>query len=177
MKTSAVLPVSMLLGSALAVNMWRYEPRRGVDVSFKPFLKAVYTTIEDRKATTCFTDFFVPETGRLVALDFDARGAEAILATKQYILPPNGDKHFNYRPNVTSVYSDTPTQKTYDVQGILETSFDGGNCSVRYYSSYLTVLKDSYGKVRNVPHSGSLVEYNEYILNPNEPPTDIPCQA
>ncbi|KAH6693748.1 hypothetical protein F5X68DRAFT_228157 [Plectosphaerella plurivora] len=177
MKNLAVLPVTVLLGNALAVNMAGFQPGRGVELSFKPFLKAVYTAIEDPKATSSFTDFFVPETGRLAALDFDARGAEAILAIKQFILPPDGNKHFNYRPNVTSVDSNTPTQKIYDVQGILETSFDGGNCSVRYYSSRLTVLKASNGKVRNMPHSGSLVEYNEYVLNPNEPPTDIPCQA
>ncbi|KAK6206981.1 hypothetical protein QIS74_13469 [Colletotrichum tabaci] len=176
MKISEVLlPVTLLLGSALAVDMSKYQAEADVDASFKPFLEALYASAEDYKSTDTFTDFFVPESGRLIVLENTAEGPAAIVRLKQALLPTTGQKHWNHLPNVTSVYTETATQKTYDVLGLIQTRFDGGNCSAAYYSSRFTVLKDSKGNVRNQPHSGSLVAYDDYIVSPAESPTHIPC--
>ncbi|GKT56049.1 hypothetical protein ColTof4_11542 [Colletotrichum tofieldiae] len=176
MKASLVLfPLTLLWGSALGVDMSKYEATKGVDASFQPFLEALYASAEDYKSTDTFTDFFVPESGRLVVLENDAQGPAAIVKLKQALLPTTGVKHWNHLPNITSVHSETTTEKVYDVLGLIQTRFDGGNCSAAYYSSRFTVLKDSKGNVRNQPHSGSLVLYDDYIVSPAESPTHIPC--
>ncbi|KAK1985951.1 hypothetical protein LZ30DRAFT_706985 [Colletotrichum cereale] len=173
--STVVFPLTMLLGSALGVDMSKYQAEPGVDASFQPFLKALYASAEDYKSTDTFTDFFVPETGRLVVLEHDAQGAEAIVALKQSLLPTTGTKHWNHLPNVTSVYSETATEKVYNVFGLIQSIFDGGNCSAAYYSSRFTVLKDGKGTVRNQAHSGSLVLYDDYVVSPGSSPTNIPC--
>ncbi|WYZ35739.1 hypothetical protein EsH8_X_000386 [Colletotrichum jinshuiense] len=176
MKASEVLfPLTLLLGGVLGVDMSLYKAEEGVDASFEPFLQALYASAEDYTTTDTFTDFFIPETGRLVVLGNDAKGPEAIVALKQALLPTTGTKHWNHLPNVTTVYSDTATEKVYDVLGLIQSRFDGGNCSAAYYSSRFTVQKDSDGNVLNVPHSGSLAVYDDYIVFPEHSPTDIPC--
>ncbi|EFQ27309.1 hypothetical protein CGRA01v4_04369 [Colletotrichum graminicola] len=176
MKASTVVfPLTMLLGSALGVDMSKYEAEAGVEASFKPFLQALYASAEDYQSTNTFTDFFVPKTGRLIVLENNAEGAQAIVQLKQALLPTTGTKHWNHLPNITSVYSETTTEKTYNVFGLIQSIFDGGNCSAAYYSSRFTVLKDSKGNVRNQPHSGSLVAYDDYVVSPSKSPTDIPC--
>ncbi|OLN89325.1 hypothetical protein CCHL11_09006 [Colletotrichum chlorophyti] len=175
MKASQILcPITMLLGSALGVEMSKYQAQKGVDASFEPFLKALYAYAEDYKATDTFTDFFVPETGQLIVLEHQATGADAIVGLKQALLPTTGKKHWNHVPNITSVYSETATEKIYNVLGLIESRYDGGNCSAAYR---FTVLKDSNGNVLNNPHSGSLVLYDDYVVSPSESPTDIPCEA
>ncbi|KAK1957620.1 hypothetical protein LY78DRAFT_697134 [Colletotrichum sublineola] len=172
--STVVFPLTLLLGSALGVDMSQYEAEKGVETSFQPFLKALYASAEDYQSTDTFTDFFVPETGRLIVLENSATGAEDI-KLKQALLPTTGVKHWNHLPNVTSVVSETATEKVYNVFGVIQSIFDGGNCSAAYYSSRFTVLKDSAGSVRNVPHSGSLVLYDDYVVSPSHSPTDIPC--
>ncbi|KAK2035595.1 hypothetical protein LX32DRAFT_633349 [Colletotrichum zoysiae] len=173
--STVVFPLTMLLGSALGVDMSNYQAEAGVEASFKPFLQALYASAEDYQSTDTFTDFFVPDTGRLVVLEHDAQGAEAIIELKQALLPTTGTKHWNHLPNVTSVYSESATEKVYNVFGLIQSRFDGGNCSAAYYSSRFTVLKDSDGSVRNQPHTGSLVLYDDYVVNPSSSPTNIPC--
>ncbi|GKT43611.1 uncharacterized protein ColSpa_03792 [Colletotrichum spaethianum] len=130
MKASTVFfPLAFLLGSALGVDMSKYEAEEGVDASFQPFLEALYASAEDYKATDTFTDFFVPETGRLVVLENDAQGPDAIVRLKQALLPTTGVKHWNHLPNITSVYSETAAEKVYKVLGLIQTRFDDGNCS------------------------------------------------
>ncbi|GKT82277.1 hypothetical protein Ct61P_00127 [Colletotrichum tofieldiae] len=130
MKASLVLfPLTLLWGSALGVDMSKYEATKGVDASFQPFLEALYASAEDYKSTDTFTDFFVPESGRLVVLENDAQGPAAIVKLKQALLPTTGVKHWNHLPNITSVHSETTTEKVYDVLGLIQTRFDGGNCS------------------------------------------------
>lgn len=90
---------------------------------------SLYASAEDYKSTDTFTDFFVPESGRLIVLENNAEGPAAIVKLKQALLPTTGQKHWNHLPNVTSVYTETATQKTYDVLGLIQTRFDGGNCS------------------------------------------------
>ncbi|KAL0933445.1 uncharacterized protein CTRU02_212408 [Colletotrichum truncatum] len=176
MKASLVLcPLSLLISSAMGVDMSKYEAESGVDASFEPFLEALYASAEDYKATDTFTDYFVPETGRLVVLENVAQGPDAIVKLKEALLPPTGEKHWNHLPNVTSVYSESATEKIYNVLGVIQTRFDGGNCSAAYYSSRFTVKKDSDGNVLNQPHSGSLALYDDYIVSPAESPTHIPC--
>ncbi|KAF9878101.1 hypothetical protein CkaCkLH20_04677 [Colletotrichum karsti] len=171
---SALLPFT-LLSAVLGVDMTKYETGPGVDDTFRPFLEALYASAEDPKATDTFTDFFIPDSGRLVVLENQAQGPGAIVKLKQALLPSTGEKHWNHLPNITTVHSETSVDKVYNVLGVIQTKFDAGNCSVAFYSSRFTVLKDSDGNVRNWPHSGSLVLYDDYIVNPPESPTHIPC--
>lgn len=71
---------------------------------------------------------FTPD-GQLIVLANTATGADAIIKLKQALLPPAGNKHWNHMPNVTTVDSQTTSRKTYKVLGVIETRFDGGNCS------------------------------------------------
>ncbi|TDZ58654.1 hypothetical protein CTRI78_v005210 [Colletotrichum trifolii] len=145
MKASTALLPFTLLGAALGVDMAKYQPGTGVEAAFKPFLESC------------------------------AQGPAAIVKLKQALLPTTGEKHWNHLPNATTVYSETAGQKVYNVYGVIQTRFDGGNCSIAYYSSRFTVLKDGKGAVRNTPHSGSLVLYDDYVVSPGESPTHIPC--
>lgn len=58
-----------------------------------------------------------------------AVGAEQIVALKQALMPTDGSKQWNHVPNVTTVAAETASSRTYDVQGVIQTTFDGGNCS------------------------------------------------
>jgi hypothetical protein len=48
---------------------------------------------------------------------------------KEELLPIMGNKQWNHLPNVTTVDSETSAEKTYQVLGVIETRYDGGNCS------------------------------------------------
>ncbi|KAK7991897.1 hypothetical protein PG988_000691 [Apiospora saccharicola] len=174
MKLSHAIASLPLLGAAAAVEMSRYAPASGVEPAFASYLKELYSSAEDASATTTFTDFFTP-TGQLLVLGNVATGADAIVALKQQLLPAAGTKHWNHRPNATTVDSETAGQKTYQVLGVIETRFDGGNCSQAYYSTRFTVTKDTAGAVQLTPHTGSLVAYDDFIVDPPESPTHIPC--
>lgn len=71
---------------------------------------------------------FTPQ-GKLIVLENVATGPAAIVKLKQALLPTAGNKHWNHLPNITTVDSQTASQKTYKVLGVIETRFDGGNCS------------------------------------------------
>lgn len=58
-----------------------------------------------------------------------ATGATEIVALKQKLLPTAGNKHWNHRPNATTVADETDAAKTFQVLGIIESRYDGGNCS------------------------------------------------
>ncbi|KNG52177.1 hypothetical protein DDE82_003582 [Stemphylium lycopersici] len=156
--------------------MSRYSTESGVDVGFKAFLKELYASAEDPSATKTFTDFFTTD-GQLIVLANTATGADQIVALKQELLPSAGNKHWNHLPNVTTVASETSAKKTYQVLGVIETNFDGGNCSQAYYSSRFTVTKDASGSPQLTPHARSLVAYDDFIVNPSSSPTDIACGA
>ncbi|KAF0316356.1 hypothetical protein GQ607_016391 [Colletotrichum asianum] len=175
MKACKVLLPFTLLGTALGVDMAKYQAGSGVDASFEPFLESLYAFAEDHTSTDTFTDFFVPDTGRLIVLENTAEGPDAIVKLKQALLPTTGEKQWNHLPNATTVHSENSTEKIYNVLGVIQSRFTGGNCSVAYYSSRFTVLKDSDGKVRNEAHSGSLVLYDDYVVDPPHSPTNIPC--
>ncbi|EFQ91650.1 hypothetical protein PTNB73_10104 [Pyrenophora teres f. teres] len=129
MKLISFLTPACLLGIAASVDMSRYTPKgSGVDVGFQSFLKELYASAEDPAATTTFTDFFT-ENGKLIVVENIAVGANEIIALKQALLPTAGTKHWNHLPNITTVSSETSAQKTYQVLGVIESRFDGGNCS------------------------------------------------
>lgn len=175
MKISQALAVLPLLGATLAVDMVRYAPAADVDAGFGSFLEELYTSAEDPSATDTFTDFFTP-TGQLIVLANVATGADAIVDLKKALLPTVGTKHWNHLPNATTIDSETAGQKTYNVFGVIETRFDGGNCSKAYYSTRFTVTKDvEAGVAQLAPHSGTLVAYDDYVVEPSESPTHIAC--
>lgn len=90
----------------------------------------MYAFAEDHTSTDTFTDFFVPDTGRLIVLENTAEGPDAIVKLKQALLPTTGEKQWNHLPNATTVHSETSTEKIYNVLGVIQSRFDGGNCSV-----------------------------------------------
>ncbi|EME45699.1 hypothetical protein DOTSEDRAFT_71410 [Dothistroma septosporum NZE10] len=176
MKLSSIAIIPGLLGMANAVNMSKYSPQKGVDAGFQAYLKELYASAEDTAATTAFTNFFT-STGQLIVLTNTATGAEEILALKQKLLPPGGPKHWNHFPNVTSVDSETTAQKIYKVLGVIETTYDGGNCSSAYYSSRFTVTKNTAGAVQLTTHAGTLAKYDDFVVDPDTSPTPIECTS
>lgn len=56
-------------------------------------------------------------------------GAEQIVALKHALMPTDGSKAWNHVPNVTSIFADTADSRTYAVEGVIQTTFVGGNCS------------------------------------------------
>lgn len=58
-----------------------------------------------------------------------AVGDEQIVALKQSLMPTDGSKQWNHVPNVTTVYEDTTSSRTYAVEGMIQSTFVGGNCS------------------------------------------------
>lgn len=44
-------------------------------------------------------------------------------------MPTDGSKVWNHVPNATKVVADTDTEKVYEVLGVIQTTFTGGNCS------------------------------------------------
>lgn len=92
-------------------------------------------------------------------------------------MPVDGTKHWNHVPNATSVYANVADSKTYAVEGVIQTMFDGGNCSQAYYSTRFTVAKAEDGSVALTARSGSLMAYDDFVVEPSRSPTSIACQA
>lgn len=62
-------------------------------------------------------------------LDRTAVGAEQIVALKRALLPADGSKRWNHLPNATTVRADAGASRTYGVEGVIQSTFAGGNCS------------------------------------------------
>lgn len=88
----------------------------------------LYAETEDPASTTTFTDFFQVN-GSLVVLGNKATGAKQIVALKQALMPTDGSKVWEHVPNATTIVADTATEKVYEVLGVIQTTFTGGNCS------------------------------------------------
>ncbi|KAF1934782.1 hypothetical protein EJ02DRAFT_439654 [Clathrospora elynae] len=174
MKILSVTTSFCLLGVAASVDMSRYSAGPGVNPGFKSYLKELYASAEDPSATKTFTNFFTTD-GQLIVLANTATGSDQIIALKQELLPQLGNKHWNHIPNVTTIASETSAKKTYQVLGVIETTFDSGNCSQAYYSSRFTVTKDASGLPQLTPHAGNLVSYDDFVVNPSKSPTSIAC--
>ncbi|CAI6334901.1 unnamed protein product [Periconia digitata] len=170
----STITLASLVGLAASVDMSRYAADLGVESEFKDYLEELYVSAEDPSATTGFTNFFTID-GQLLVLGNTATGADEIQALKQELLPFSGEKHWNHFPNTTKVDSETSAQKTYQVLGVIETKFDGGNCSQAYYSTRFILTKDGSGSPQFITHAGNLVAYNDYIVDPPHTPTDIAC--
>lgn len=138
--------VSLLNLKVLAVDMYMYQPSSEVESGFEGFLQeyshpvpsnigladnlscSLYAETEDAIATTSFTNFFIPQ-GALIVLGHKAVGAAEIVAFKEHLMPIDGLKIWNHVPNITTVYSETETNKTYAVEGVIESTYVNGNCS------------------------------------------------
>ncbi|EKG18444.1 hypothetical protein MPH_04246 [Macrophomina phaseolina MS6] len=174
MKTSAFFSaVGLCISLATAVDLKHYEAGTGVEAGFASFLKELYAQTEDPASTDTFTDFF-PTDGVLIVHGTTATGAAEIVKLKQQLLPTAGNKHWSHFPNTTTVASETADQKVYNVNGVIQSTFDGGNCSQAYYQTHFTVKK-SAGAPLLTPHSGSLLVYDDYVVTPSVSPTDIAC--
>lgn len=91
-------------------------------------MSRLYAETEDPASTTSFTDFFAPE-GSLKVLHYSAVGADKITGLKQILMPTTGKKLWHHLPNVTTVSADDETTRTFTVLGVIQTSYEGGNCS------------------------------------------------
>lgn len=91
-------------------------------------LNRLYALSEEPASTDTFTDFFTAD-GVLIVRGTTATGAAEIVQLKQRLLPTAGNKHWNHLPNTTTVASETAEQKVYNVDGIIQSTYDGGNCS------------------------------------------------
>ncbi|KAN0068890.1 hypothetical protein V8E54_013059 [Elaphomyces granulatus] len=160
--------------AARAFTMDYYKPSSDVEPEFRNFLESLYSSAENPTSTTDFTDFFTPS-GTLIVLSYTAHGSDAIIKLKQLLLPPDGHKQWDHLPNITTVYSDTETEKIYGVSGVIRSTYTGGNCSAAYYKSRFTLLKNNDSSTNLEPHSGFLVLYDDYYVYPDYSPTDIPC--
>lgn len=58
-----------------------------------------------------------------------AVGDEQMVALKRSLMPTDGSKRWNHVPNATSVYEDAASSRTYAVEGMIQSTFVGGNCS------------------------------------------------
>ncbi|KAF2764454.1 hypothetical protein EJ03DRAFT_392045 [Teratosphaeria nubilosa] len=173
MKVSTATIALGLLSITQAVDMKDYSPAAGVDTDFKAYLQALYASAETLTATTSFTDFFPPD-GQLIVLSNVATGSAQIIALKQKLLPPNGNKHWNHVPNDASVDAETKDFKRFQVLGKIQVTFDGLNCSQAVYKTRFTIAKKN-GVLSFATHSGNLIKYDDFYVNPATSPTNIPC--
>ncbi|KAK2627826.1 hypothetical protein QTJ16_002472 [Diplocarpon rosae] len=169
--------ISIILGLAGLINsldMTSYSEGPDIDEGFKAYLTELYLMTEDPIVTTTFSDFFTTD-GQLIVRATVATGSDEIIALKQRLLPTLGNKRWNHRPNVTTVDSESCTEKVFQVLGVIETSFKGGNCSQAYYSARFHVLKDASGALSMETHAGNLAVYHDFIVEPPVAPTNIAC--
>ncbi|CZT25843.1 uncharacterized protein RCC_11512 [Ramularia collo-cygni] len=162
-----------LAGLVQSLDMSFYKPGAGVEPEFKAYVEELYRSTEVPAYTTEFSNFFTPD-GQLIVRGIVATGSDEIIALKQRLLPPAGNKHWNHRPNATTVDSDSSTQKVYQVLGVIQATYDGVNCSQAYYSTRFTVVKNA-GVLSFETHAGNLAKYDDFIIQPSVSPTDIAC--
>ncbi|OHE96234.1 hypothetical protein CORC01_08452 [Colletotrichum orchidophilum] len=171
--TPALLALSASLANA--VDMASYEASPGVDAAFANFVSEYYLVSEDKAATTSFTNFW-PSDGKLILAGRTFSGYTAMLAVKQSLLPPNGNKSWWHLIRGATVSGETDADKTFVADIVIQTTYVGGNCSQAYGNASFTVLKDAQGVPRLEPHSESLSVYN-LTVSTTESPTDIPCSS
>ncbi|PBP21887.1 hypothetical protein BUE80_DR007286 [Diplocarpon rosae] len=163
-----------LAGLTSSLDMASYSERPGIDKGFEAYLVELYLMTEDPVVTTTFSDFFTTD-GQLIVRGIVATGSDEIIALKDRLLPALGNKRWNHRPNVTTVDSESATEKVFQVLGVIETSYEGGNCSQAYYSTRFHVLKDASGALSMETHAGNLAEYDDFMIQPPVAPTNIAC--
>ncbi|GJC86429.1 hypothetical protein ColLi_09267 [Colletotrichum liriopes] len=109
--------------------MTDYAPACGVDQEFGVWYTELLSAFEDPTTTDRATDFFAPG-GALVILGASHTGDQAILDARGALLPADGSVLWNHFPNRTVVASETPTNKSFEVAGVLEITLSGNaTCS------------------------------------------------
>ncbi|KAK8051777.1 hypothetical protein PG993_003162 [Apiospora rasikravindrae] len=149
--------------------MGPYKPESDVDAAFSPFVEEYYRVSEDKTATTAFTNFW-PADGSLVAAGKTFKGATSILAVKQNLLPPDGNKAWWHLIQGANVVSEDSKTKTINAKIIIQTTYTPGNCSQPTF----TVAKGADGVPNWTPHTGNLLVYN-LTVNTIQTPTDEAC--
>lgn len=87
---------------------------------------------EEKAATTSFTDFW-PADGSLIAAGTTFKGSASILAVKQKLLPPDGNKAWWHPILGANVVSEDSKTKTINAKIIIQTTYTPGNCSQAQY--------------------------------------------
>ncbi|KAH7245034.1 hypothetical protein BKA59DRAFT_454105 [Fusarium tricinctum] len=151
---------------AHAINMTDYTPTCGTDREFKRWYSELLRAFEDPITTDSITDFFAPG-GALILMGTHFTGADAILGARGAILPADGSIQWNHFPNITIVTSETPTNKSFEVTGVLQITLPANaSCSTTYYQTLFTVEKNlTTGRANLAPQGGSLIIYNGFSIN------------
>lgn len=87
---------------------------------------------EDKAATTSFTDFW-PADGSLIAAGKAFKGSASILAVKQNLLPPDGNKAWWHLILGANAVGEDSKTKTINAKIIVQTTYTPGNCSQAQY--------------------------------------------
>jgi len=67
--------------------------------------------------------------------------------------------------------------RVYETHGRIERTIEKyNNCSVIYYKTQYTILKDESGEMDWTPANGQVAAYQDYFINPSTSgPTNIAC--
>ncbi|KAH7230165.1 uncharacterized protein BKA55DRAFT_526390 [Fusarium redolens] len=166
MKCSAIFPLGLILGTARAIKMTDYAPTCGIDREFKLWYRELLGAFEDPTTTDSITSFFAPG-GALILGGSNFTGGEAILAARGAILPADRSIQWNHFPNITVVASETPTNKSFEVTGVLQITLSANaSCSTTYYQTLFTVEKNlTTGRANLAPQGSSLIRYDGLSVN------------
>ena len=159
------------LVAATPVDMSPYKAGNKVDPAFAGFVKEWYQISEDHKATTTFTDFFAPN-GQLIAAGKPYTG-KGILAVKQALLPPNGNKVWWHLIEDATFVGEDANSQTVNAKITIQTIYHPGNCSQAHGNAAFTVAKAN-GVPNWTAHTHGLLVYN-LTVNTVKSPTDEPC--
>ncbi|KAH8652658.1 hypothetical protein BGZ60DRAFT_533521 [Tricladium varicosporioides] len=167
----SLLSSGLWISITQAVSMIDYNPDCGVDPEFGPWYSELLAEVENPTSSCSFTNFFAPN-GSMIILGDIAQGANAILRSKHALLPANGSIQWNHFPNRTTVSSEMPTEKSFQLSGVMQAiSTADGNCSTTYFQTRFTVTKNSATGMPNLtPHSSSLLIYDGFVITPSEAP-------
>lgn len=124
--SAALIALSSVIVSA--VDMTPYKPDSDVDAGFAEFVEEYYLTSEDKNSTTAFTNFW-PSDGELIIAGHSFSGSAAVLAIKQSLLPPSGNKSWWHLIRGASITGETDSNKTFVANIVIQTTYAGGNCS------------------------------------------------
>ena len=127
MKASTTL-LALSAAVASAVDMTPYKADANVDAGFAKFVEEYYLTSEDKNSTTSFTNFW-PADGKMILAGNVYTGSATILAVKQNLLPPTGNKSWWHLIRGASVTGETDADKTFVANIVIQTTYVGGNCS------------------------------------------------
>ncbi|TLS31441.1 hypothetical protein PpBr36_02538 [Pyricularia pennisetigena] len=171
--SSVTFGLAATIAVASPVTMDPYKAGDNVDPAFAKFVEEWYRISEDKAATTTFSDFFAPG-GQLIVAGSVFDTPEKIVAVKQNLLPPNGNKAWWHLIQGSTLVADDTKTQTVSAKIIIQTIYTPGNCSQAHGNAAFTVAKDASGKPNWVPHTGGLKVYN-LAVNTVQSPTDEPC--